>query len=141
MQVWCNSSQNLNGIFCRNRTVLKFIWNYKRSQETKAILSKNKAGSIILPDFKLYYDCCLVAKSCSTLRPHGLDPARLLCLWDSPGKKTGVGCHFLLQGIFLTQGSNPCLLHLLAVSLPLSHQGNPSQVYTYLQTHLIVYIK
>ena len=33
-------------------------------------------------------------------------PARLLCPWDSPGKNTGVGCHFLLQGIFLTQGSN-----------------------------------
>ena len=31
--------------------------------------------------------------------------------WDSPGKNTGVGCHFLLQGIFLTQGSNPHLLH------------------------------
>ena len=32
---------------------------------------------------------------------------------DSPGKNTGVGCHALLQGIFLTQGSNPCLLYLL----------------------------
>ena len=32
------------------------------------------------------------------LRPHGLQPARLLCPWDSPGKNTGVGCHFLLQG-------------------------------------------
>ena len=32
---------------------------------------------------------------------------------DFPCKNTGVGCHFLLQGIFLTQGSNPCLLHLL----------------------------
>ena len=41
------------------------------------------------------------------LRPHGLQPARLLCPWDSPGKNTGVGCHFLLQGIFLTQGLNP----------------------------------
>ena len=30
------------------------------------------------------------------LRPHGLQPARLLCMWDSPGKNTGVGCHFLL---------------------------------------------
>ena len=30
---------------------------------------------------------------------------------DSPGKNSGVGCHFLLQGIFLRQGSNPCLLH------------------------------
>ena len=41
------------------------------------------------------------------LRPYGLQPARLLCLWDSPGKNTGVVCHFLLQGIFSTQGSNP----------------------------------
>ena len=32
-------------------------------------------------------------------------------LWDFPGKNTRVGCHFLLQGIFLTQGSNPHLLH------------------------------
>ena len=32
-------------------------------------------------------------------------------IWNSPGKNTGVGCHFLLQGIFLTQGSNPGLPH------------------------------
>ena len=38
-------------------------------------------------------------------------PARLLCPWDFPGKNTGVGCHFLLQGIFLTWGSNLVLLH------------------------------
>ena len=37
---------------------------------------------------------------------HGLWLARLLCPWDSPDKNTGVGCHHLLQGIFLTQGSN-----------------------------------
>ena len=40
---------------------------------------------------------------------------------------TGVGCHFLLQRIFLTQGSNLrllCLLHLQADSLPLSHRGS-----------------
>ena len=34
------------------------------------------------------------------------DPAKLLCSWDSPGKKNGVGCHGLLQGIFPSQGSN-----------------------------------
>ena len=58
-----------------------------------------------------------------SLRPHGLQPTRLLCPWDSPGTNTGVGCHVLLQGIFLTQGSNPCLLHLVhwqAGSLPLA---------------------
>jgi len=37
-------------------------------------------------------------------------PARVFCPWDSPGKNTGVGCHALLQGIFLTQGSKPCLV-------------------------------
>ena len=37
--------------------------------------------------------------------------ARLLCPWNSSDKNTGVTCHFLLQGIFPTQGSNPCLLH------------------------------
>ena len=47
----------------------------------------------------------------NSLRPHGLKPARLLCPWDSPGKNTGVGCHFFLQGIFLTQGWSLCLLH------------------------------
>ena len=43
-----------------------------------------------------------------------MDHSLLLCPRDSPGKNTGVGCHFLLQGIFPTQGSNPrllCLLH------------------------------
>ena len=43
--------------------------------------------------------------------PHGLLHTRLLCPWNFPGKNTGVGCHFLLQGIFPTQRSNPGLLH------------------------------
>ena len=68
---------------------------------------------------KLLYVSCniggggggLVSKSSPTLATHGLQPARLLCPWDSPGKNTGVGCHFLLQGIFPTQESNPGLLH------------------------------
>ena len=48
-----------------------------------------------------------------SLRPNGLQLTSLLCPWDSAGKITGVGCHALLQGIFLTQGLNLCLLHLL----------------------------
>ena len=46
-----------------------------------------------------------------SLQPRGLRPARRFCAWDFPGKNTGVGCHFLLQGVFLTQGLNSCLLH------------------------------
>ena len=45
-----------------------------------------------------------------------------LCPWDFPGKNIGVGCHFLLHGIFPIQRSNPCLLHWQADSLPLSYQ-------------------
>ena len=55
---------------------------------------------------------CLVTSVVSnSLPPHVLQPARLLCPWDFLGKNTTVGCHALLQGIFLTQGSNPGLLH------------------------------
>ena len=48
----------------------------------------------------------------SSLRPQGLWPSRLLCPRDFPSKNTGVGCHFLLQGIFLTQGLNLGLLNV-----------------------------
>ena len=60
-----------------------------------------------------------------SLPPHGLQPTRLLCSWNSPGKNDGVGCYFLLQGIFLTQGSNPSLLHWKANSLQLMPPGKP----------------
>ena len=60
-----------------------------------------------------------------SLWPYGMKPARLLCPWDFPGKNTGVGCRFLLQGIFPTQRSNLRLLHWQVDSFPLSHQGSP----------------
>ena len=56
-----------------------------------------------------------------SLQPHGLWPARLLCPWNSPSKNTGVGCHSLLQGIFLTNRSNLCLLCLLHCRQTLYH--------------------
>ena len=49
---------------------------------------------------------------------------RLLRPWDFLGKSTGVGCHFLLQRIFPTQGSNPGLLHCRQTPYHLSHQGS-----------------
>ena len=54
--------------------------------------------------------CCLAAKCLILLQPHGLQLARLLCPWDFSAKSTRVGWHFLLQGIFRTQGLN---LHFL----------------------------
>ena len=58
------------------------------------------------------------------LQPHGLQPTRLLCPWDSPGKNTGVGSRSLLQGISLTRGLNSALLHCRQILYHLSHQGN-----------------
>ena len=70
----------------------------------------------------LSVSCSVVSDS---LRPYGLYPTRLLCPWDSPGKITGVGCHSLLQGIFLTQESKPSLPHCRQILYHLSHQGSP----------------
>ena len=60
-----------------------------------------------------------------SLWPRDLEPARLLCPWNSPGKNTGVYCHFLLQGIFPTQELNLSLLHCKQILYHLSHQGSP----------------
>ena len=52
-----------------------------------------------------------VTQLCLTLHDPMDLATRLLCPWNSPSQNTGVGSRFLLQGIFLTQGSNPSLLH------------------------------
>ena len=85
------------------------------------ILSPGSHRLLSLVTFILLYIVFLHAKllhSCPTLRnflrPCGLQLTRFLYPRNSPGKHIGVGCHTLLQGIFLTQGSNPhllCLLH------------------------------
>ena len=61
-----------------------------------------------------------------SLQPHELWSVGLLFPWNFQGKNTGVGRHFLLQGILLTQGSKPGLLHCRWVLYHLSHQGRQS---------------
>ena len=82
--------------------------------------------------YRAAYVCmcvCVPAQSCLTLcDPVGCSPTKLRCPCNSPGKNTGVGCHFLLQWIFPTQGWNLHLLYLLhcqADSSPLHHLGSP----------------
>ena len=58
-----------------------------------------------------------------SLQPHGLQRTTLLHSWDFPGKSTQVGCHFLLQRIFWTQGSNPGLPRCRQTLYHLSHPG------------------
>ena len=92
----------------------------------------------------LYYtismcECQVTSVVSDCLCSYGLQPTRLLCPWDFSSKNTRVGCHFLLQGIFPTQGLNPCLLQLLnwqVDSLSLSHLGildHPSDMRKFLQ--------
>ena len=73
LQIQCDPYQITNGIFHRTKT----------------------------RDFTIHESESEVSQACLTLQPHGLQPTRPLGPWDFPGKCTGVGCHFLLQGIFL----------------------------------------
>ena len=75
---------------------------------------------------KLHYNRCvgLVAQLCLTASdPMGCSPPGSSVHRESPGKITGVGCYVLLQGIFLTQGSNPGLPHCRRNFYHLSYQG------------------
>ena len=63
---------------------------------------------------------------------HGLQPTKLSCPWDSPGKKTGVGCHSLLQRIFPTKESNPSILNWRQILYHLSHQWSLQYIYIYI---------
>ena len=62
----------------------------------------------------------------NSVRPHGLQPARLLHPGDSPGKNTGVGGHVLLQGIFPTQESISCIAGRIFTTEP---PGKPTNIY------------
>ena len=70
-------------------------------------------------EWKWSVSCLVVSYS---LQTHGLYPTRILCLQDSPGKNTGVGCHFLLQGNFPTQESKPGILHCRQILYWLSYK-------------------
>ena len=95
-----------------------------QSQHQTSSLS-NRWHKIVSGDWssdQLFYGLMLAAQSCLTLCD-SMDCS--LCPWNSPGQNTGVGCHSLLQGIFLTQRSNPCLPHCRADSLPSEPSGKP----------------
>ena len=89
---------------------------------------------LLLPNIRSQQDIvhvCIVSCFSRVWLYTTLWTGRLLCPWDSPGKKTAVGCHALLQGIFSTQGSNLhalSLLHWQLGSLPLAPPGKPQNI-------------
>ena len=84
---------------------------------------------------RTHCDGCVLSCSVvsSSLQSFGPQPTRLLCPWTFPGKNIGVGCHFLLLRIFLTQGSNLhllCLLHCRQILDLLSLRKRSFCIYT-----------
>ena len=106
---------------CRNKEVT--IEHFSLEGAPLEHRAGRSLGQVTGPDARslgFVLSCSVVSDS---LRTHGLDPARLLCPWDSPGKNTRVGCHSLLQGIFLMREWNLHLLHCILYSL--GYLGSP----------------
>ena len=103
-------------------------WRSRQSPDLWTQFGRERVGGIERIAWK-HIHCavlCLVAQWCPTL----CDPMDCSLLGfsvhrDSPGKNTGVGCHAFLQGVFLTQGSNPGLSHCSQILYHLSHQRSP----------------
>ena len=96
-------------------------------RSARRILTKcnmNCASPLLEPHMDLHACTLSCSVMSDSLQPQGLQPTRLHSPWDFPGKNTRMDCHFLLQGIFLTQGSNPGLLRWQADSSPLGHLTN-----------------
>ena len=94
-----------------------------------------KMGLLSPITYCCHRDCCAQSRLilCNPMDCSSWGAHRLLGPWNFPGKNTVVDCHFLLLGIFLTQGSNLRLLHLLywqADSLPLHHLGRLIEIAT-----------
>ena len=92
--------------------LLIFILYLLNVLELVSYLSSSSSSSV----FSVISDC---------LQHYGLQSTRLFCPWDFPDKNTGGGCHFLLQGILPTQGSNLGLLHCRQILYHQCHLGSP----------------
>ena len=103
------------------KAIVRFMWRGVWEWEERGgwmiwLFLKLPIWDLTFLSEKFSMNACMHAKSlwsCLLFTTSLTVAARLLCPWDFPGKNTGVGCHGLLQGIFLTQGSNLHLLLLL----------------------------
>ena len=96
-----------------NSTFLeKKIWPVSYGQKTKSCNRGMDAQSPCLWEVLLLFSRQVMSDSFVTQWTIAL---QLLGPWDFPGKNIGVDCHFLLQEIFPTQESNPCLLHYMQI--------------------------
>ena len=131
---WVSVSFSRGSSWPRDRTWVSRIagrcftgWPTRENKEGRGAIN----GEIVIDICTLLYIhvCALSLRTCLTLQPHGLKPARLFCPWDSPGKNTGGGCHALLQGNLPDPGIESMSPALAADSLPLAQPGKPIAVY------------
>ena len=125
-----------------NQKLLKVRASYQFKDCSSPNTSRHFIPLLLLPlTISGYWSlsCCLVAKLSPTpLWPHGLLPTRLFCPWDFRDKNTGVSCHFLLQGILPTQGSNTGVLHFRQILYHLRHQEIPYHTLNYIPRLLVL---
>ena len=102
---------------------LRFCWKWRHSAPQKVYLIR----TFILTGFSGTAAAAKSLQSCLThVRPHRWQPTRLPHPWDSPGKNTGVGCHFLLQCMKVKSEKLLSCVRLLATPCTAAHQAPPS---------------
>ena len=113
LQSFCSSSQKY--MLLQNICDVIYCLLEKEMATHSSILAwkTNRLYPMVLMYRNLFSLHAQSLQSCPILRTYVPQPARLFCPWDFPGKGNGVGCRYLLQGIFLTQGLNWSPLHLL----------------------------
>ena len=104
------------------------VYTYVCGSKIKILIDSLEGVACFWPHFKCQFTrkwkVLVTSVMSDSLRPRGLESARLLSHWNYSGKNIGVGCHALLQGIFPTQGLNPGLPHCRQILYHLSHQGS-----------------
>ena len=109
---------------CKTLDSIHICW-IKTSEYYPGICILNKP-QVVFIYFKIWKWIMLVTPSCLTLcNLMACSPTRFLCLWNSPGKNTGLNSCSLWQGIFLTQGLNPGLLHSRQILYHPNYQISP----------------
>ena len=118
-------SVNLSSGSPETKVNLHVSWLFTTRRQSMSCVTKNGLRRHLSPAAPYLYCCCSVTKSWPNLcDPMDHSPARLVCPWDFPGKKTRVGCHSHLQGSSWPRDWThvSCIVRY---SLPLSHQGSP----------------
>ena len=123
IHTYIHSILDLLPILVTTEQWVEFLEVYHRFSFVIYFIHSNTSSFKFQSIFCCHFQVLVASIMSDSLRSYGMQPSRLLCSWDFQGKNSRVGCHFLLQGIFLTQGLNPGFLYCRLILYHLSHQG------------------